>query len=145
MPKDWKIGMVLGSIIGIVATLWLSTHTTLRTTATRQHSHGVVSLKDTQALSDNLITNRPNAENADSNQLPIIDNQSNLLEIYVNEQPEKIKTQKFHIVRKGETLSEISYKYYGSANKWQKILDANRNVIKDANKLNPGTKLIIPD
>ncbi len=61
------------------------------------------------------------------------------------EQTEKIKTQKFHIVREGETLSKISNKYYGSAGKWQKILDANRDTIKDPNKLIPGTKLIIPD
>ena len=61
------------------------------------------------------------------------------------EQTEKIKAQKFHIVRKGETLSEISRKYYDSANKWQKILDANRQIIKDVNKLRPGTKIIIPE
>jgi len=63
----------------------------------------------------------------------------------VYEQAEKIKTQKFHIVRKGETLYEISRKYYGSANNWKKIFDANRNVLEDANKLTPGIKLIIPD
>ena len=51
----------------------------------------------------------------------------------------------FHTVGEGETLSDISLKYYGSENKWQKILDANRSRIKDANKLTPGTKIIIPD
>jgi nucleoid-associated protein YgaU len=61
------------------------------------------------------------------------------------EQTEKIKPQKFHIVRKGETLSKISNLYYGSAGKWQKILDSNRKTITDANKIKPGTKIIIPD
>jgi LysM repeat protein len=61
------------------------------------------------------------------------------------EQTEKIKPQKFHIVLKGQTLSSISQKYYGSTGKWQKIFDYNRNIIKDPNKLIPGTKLIIPD
>jgi len=63
------------------------------------------------------------------------------------QQTSNIKTQdtRFHIIRKGETLSDISYKYYGSANKWRKILAANRQTIKDANRLTPGTKLIIPD
>lgn len=60
-------------------------------------------------------------------------------------QTEKIKTQKFHIVRKNQNLSIISRQYYGSSNKWQKIVDANRDVIKDPNKLQPGMKLIIPD
>jgi nucleoid-associated protein YgaU len=60
-------------------------------------------------------------------------------------QAEKIKTQRFHIVRKDQTLSAISRQYYGTANKWKKIFDANRDVIKDPNKINTGTKLIIPD
>jgi acetyl esterase/lipase len=63
----------------------------------------------------------------------------------VNIQPETIRSQRFHIVRKGETLSEISYKYYGSAGKWRKIFGANRGTVKDANTVMPGTKLIIPE
>ena len=72
-------------------------------------------------------------------------NEVNLPDLMMYEESEKIKTQKFHIVRKGETLSEISRKYYGSANNWKKIFDANRNVLEDANKLTPGIKLIIPE
>lgn len=58
---------------------------------------------------------------------------------------ETITPQRIHIVRKGETLSGISYKYYGSAGKWRKIFEANRDLVKDANMVMPGTKLIIPD
>lgn len=50
---------------------------------------------------------------------------------------------KFHIVQAGETLYDISRQYYGSADKWSKILEANRSLVKDANKILPGTKLII--
>jgi acetyl esterase/lipase len=63
----------------------------------------------------------------------------------VHVQPETIRPQRFYIVRKGETLSGISYKYYGSAGKWPKIFEANRGTLKDANTVIPGTKLIIPD
>lgn len=63
----------------------------------------------------------------------------------VHLQPETIRPQRFHIVRKGETLSEISYKYYGSTGKWRKIFEANRGTVKDANTVRSGTKLIIPD
>ena len=63
----------------------------------------------------------------------------------MNEQPEKIRPQRFHIVRQGETLSEISYDYYGSAGKWRKIFEANRGTVKSADVVKAGTKLIIPD
>jgi acetyl esterase/lipase/phage tail protein X len=60
-------------------------------------------------------------------------------------QPETIRPQRFHIVRQGETLSEISYKYYGSTGQWRKIFEANRGTVLDANTVRSGTKLIIPD
>ncbi len=63
----------------------------------------------------------------------------------VHIQPEAIKPQRFHLVRQGETLSEISYKYYGSTGKWRKIFEANRGTVQDANTVRSGTKLIIPD
>lgn len=63
----------------------------------------------------------------------------------IHEQTEKIKPQRFHIITKGQTLSEIAYKYYGSAPQWPKILEANKKKIQDPKKLMPGTKLIIPD
>jgi len=126
MQKDLKIGLVLGMILVIAAGLWLSTGPSPSPEETMD-----------------VPTDRP-TEHVKSNQLSTI-NQPELTDTSVYEQAEKIKTQKFHIVLKGQTLSEISLKYYGSANKWKKILDANQNVIGDENKLKPGTKLIIPD
>jgi nucleoid-associated protein YgaU len=61
------------------------------------------------------------------------------------EQEEKITTTRFHIVRRGENLSAISQQYYGSPNRWQKILEANKDTLKDPDKIAPGMKLIIPD
>jgi nucleoid-associated protein YgaU len=58
---------------------------------------------------------------------------------------EPAQTSRFHTVRPGETLSSIAQQYYGSANEWRKILTANEKTIKDANKIAPGTQLIIPD
>jgi nucleoid-associated protein YgaU len=63
----------------------------------------------------------------------------------VHEQTEKIETQRFHIVRRGDTLSEISQTYYGSSAKWRKIFDANKEAIKNPDRLSLGQKLIIPD
>ncbi|MHC4517380.1 MAG: LysM peptidoglycan-binding domain-containing protein [Planctomycetota bacterium] len=61
------------------------------------------------------------------------------------EREEKITTTRFHIVRPRETLSAIAKQYYGSPNRWPKILEANRDILKDPNKITPGAKLTIPD
>lgn len=66
-------------------------------------------------------------------------------DLTIHEQAEPIKTTRFHIVRKNETLSAISQQYYGSQEKWRKIVAANSKTIKDPNKIAPGTKLIIPE
>ncbi|MDH4241605.1 MAG: LysM peptidoglycan-binding domain-containing protein, partial [Phycisphaerae bacterium] len=50
---------------------------------------------------------------------------------------------RYHTVRKGETLSSISKKYYGSENKWQRILDCNRELITD-DGIRVGQRLVIP-
>ncbi|MEN6334933.1 MAG: alpha/beta hydrolase fold domain-containing protein [Phycisphaerales bacterium] len=60
-------------------------------------------------------------------------------------QPEPAKPQRLHMVRDGETLSEISRRYYGSADLWRKIFDANRETLRDANTVKAGTQLVIPD
>jgi nucleoid-associated protein YgaU len=49
-----------------------------------------------------------------------------------------------YVVVKGDTLSKIAKRVYGSANSWQKIFEANTDVLKDPNKIFPGQKLKIP-
>lgn len=66
-------------------------------------------------------------------------------DLTIYETSEPIKTTRFHIVRKGETLSSIAAQYLGSSDKWRKILTANQKIIKDPNRIAPGTKLIIPN
>lgn len=55
------------------------------------------------------------------------------------------KQNQFHMVKKGETLSDISRQHYGTISGWQKIFDANRETIPDSNQLKVGTVLIIPE
>jgi len=64
----------------------------------------------------------------------------------VEEPPQdRYKTRKFYIVRRGDTLSRISKKYYNTANNWYVIYEANRDVLSNPNMLQPRTKLFIPD
>jgi nucleoid-associated protein YgaU len=132
MQKDLKTGMLLGLALATVITLWFSTHPGLSIKARLQHQQNNQGSENTttKSLSDVQRVSLP-AE------APKVD-------LTVYEQPEKITTQTFHIVRKGETLSSIAQKYYGNPPQWRKILSANRKTIAQPNSLTPGTKLIIP-
>jgi nucleoid-associated protein YgaU len=57
--------------------------------------------------------------------------------------PPKEKVE-YYVIVKGDTLSAIAKKYYGDANKYPRIFEANREVIKDANLIFPGQKIRIP-
>ncbi len=50
----------------------------------------------------------------------------------------------FYIIEKGDTLWEIAEKAYGNGAKYTKIVEVNREVIKDADKIFPGQKIRIP-
>jgi nucleoid-associated protein YgaU len=57
--------------------------------------------------------------------------------------PAEDETQ-FYIIKAGDTLSAVAKQFYGDANKYPKIFEANREVIKDANLIFPGQKIRIP-
>ena len=47
-------------------------------------------------------------------------------------------------VQPGDTLSKIAKQFYGNANEYNKIFEANRNQLSDPNKINVGQELVIP-
>ena len=51
---------------------------------------------------------------------------------------------KTYTVKSGDTLSKIAKEQLGDADRWREILDANKDVIKDPNVIQPGTELKIP-
>jgi nucleoid-associated protein YgaU len=51
---------------------------------------------------------------------------------------------KIHEVKSGDSLSKIAKQEYGDAAKWPLIFEANKDVLKDPNKIFPGQKLKIP-
>jgi nucleoid-associated protein YgaU len=50
----------------------------------------------------------------------------------------------WHEVKKGETLWKIAEQYYGDGSLYQKIFAANRDILKDPDRINIGQKLRIP-
>jgi nucleoid-associated protein YgaU len=56
-----------------------------------------------------------------------------------------VTAAQFVVVKSGDTLSAISLRVYGDANKYQKIFDANKPMLKDVNKIYPGQTLRIPE
>ncbi len=51
---------------------------------------------------------------------------------------------KFYTVVKGDTLSKISNDFYGNANKYMRIFQANEPMLKHPDKIYPGQVLRIP-
>lgn len=52
---------------------------------------------------------------------------------------------KSYTVVKGDTLSSISKKMYGTTSKWRVIYNANLDIIKNPNLIRVGWELVIPD
>ncbi len=171
MQRDYKIGLVVGLVAAGAAMIWVATRPSLSPEARILRSSHVVPRDSGVGLADrgdNAAAATPPSlssiigspqENGkqqakgDDSPAPAHNPQSaipnpqsaGVPDLTIYEKAEKIKTTRFHFVRKEETLSAISQQYYGDRNKWRKILEANKSVIKDPNKLQPGTKLIIPD
>jgi nucleoid-associated protein YgaU len=53
-------------------------------------------------------------------------------------------TARTYTVQPGDSLSKISKEFYGDANKYMKIFDANKDKLTDPDKVKVGTNLIIP-
>jgi len=175
MQRDYKIGLVVGLVTAGAAMIWVATRPSLSPEARMLRSSHATPRDSAVGLADSGLSptagnsssaeTRPSlssiigspqengkqqAKRSDSpapvTQAPAPNPQSaGVPDLTIYEKAEKIKTTRFHIVRKEETLSAIARQYYGTPNQWQKILNANKGVIKDPNRLRPGTKLIIPD
>lgn len=56
----------------------------------------------------------------------------------------KEPASQFYTVVSGDTLSKIAKQYYGNANKYQAIFEANRPLLSHPDKIYPGQVLRIP-
>ncbi|MFC6997607.1 LysM peptidoglycan-binding domain-containing protein [Rufibacter roseus] len=49
-----------------------------------------------------------------------------------------------YTIKSGDSLSKIAKNFYGDAQQWHKIHEANKDQIKDPNLIHPGQQIIIP-
>ena len=141
MRKDLKTGMLLGVVLAVVAVVVISIYSA--TVESR------LQYKESGSAGESNKKNEPEtAAGIETPPLPVtsqIDSQHPL----PTEQADKIMQNTsgnilIHTVAPGETLSAISTLYYGTMDRQQKILDANADIITNANRLRPGMRLIIP-
>ena len=85
----------------------------------------------TQALKEKVTLCCGNVSNVTS-----VDNQMSV----TSPEPEG----QYHDVVRGDTLSAIAKKYYGDANKYPTIFEANKPMLSHPDKIYPGQKLRIP-
>jgi hypothetical protein len=55
------------------------------------------------------------------------------------------QNERRYTVKPGDTLSKISREFYGDPNQYNKIFNANRNVLSDPDTIKPGQQLVIPE
>lgn len=54
------------------------------------------------------------------------------------------QASRFYTIQSGDTLSKIAKQHYGDANAYDRIFEANREVIGDPDKIYPGQQIRIP-
>jgi nucleoid-associated protein YgaU len=158
--KDYRIGLVAGSILAGVALFWVATRPGLSPlppapSAQDNDRHPpeagpLAALPVTSSASEaNKPAEQPQAAESKTQDKPAGQPLAANPPFSIPEPARPAKTEpvqapRFHIVRPGETLSGIAQQYYDSKESWRKILAANEKTLKDANKLAPGMKLVIP-
>lgn len=55
-----------------------------------------------------------------------------------------VESSNTYTVVKGDSLSKIAKHFYGNANHWHRIFDANRDQLDDPDRIKPGQVLKIP-
>jgi nucleoid-associated protein YgaU len=61
-----------------------------------------------------------------------------------NEKTRRAGQGRGYTVQRGDTLASISRKFYKSSARWQRILDANSDLLSKPADLKPGQTLVIP-
>jgi len=141
MRKDFKTGMLFGLGLSLAVVFWLSSSESF--SIKTQVLNSSIN-PDSEAPSENDVrysTALPDYTGNSGNIKISKDNNSSGQAHQITPLEGK---ERIHIVKRDETLTSISYQYYGS-NQWKKIYNANKARIKNPDVVLPGTRLVIPD
>lgn len=78
-------------------------------------------------------------------QVKLVDPAYSDLTLNLTVDPSLAPKQQLYTVAAGDSLSAIAKKFYGNANEYMKIFNANRDKLSDPNMVKPGQQLVIPN
>jgi nucleoid-associated protein YgaU len=78
-------------------------------------------------------------------QVKLIDPTYSDLTLNLTVDPSIAPKQQVYTVAAGDSLSKIAKQFYGNANEYMKIFDANRDKLNDPNTIKVGQQLVIPN
>jgi nucleoid-associated protein YgaU len=97
---------------------------------------------------DGVVTLSGDAESAEAMEKAVLmaGNIQGFTEVNVDNltSPAAAEKVEYYVIKSGDTLSAIASKYYGKGSLYPRILEANREVIKNPDLIYPGQKIRIP-
>jgi nucleoid-associated protein YgaU len=78
-------------------------------------------------------------------QVKLVDPTYSDLTLNLNVDPSLAPKEQVYTVAAGDSLSKIAKQFYGNANEYMKIFNANRDKLNDPNAIKPGQQLVIPN
>ncbi|WP_205847858.1 LysM peptidoglycan-binding domain-containing protein [Anaerohalosphaera lusitana] len=155
MPRDLKIGILIGFLFATAATVTVSMWPT-EDLASRQkrafeknQSNNEITIDHSTYEMPADVDDKESQENSlkwglseDHPAVAEDDLFDSLDTTKRNSESANPKNEKVHVVTKGETLSSIARDYYGNQSKWKLIQESND--IDDPKAVRPGMELVIP-
>jgi len=78
-------------------------------------------------------------------QVKLVDPSFSDLTLNLSVDPSLAPKQQIYTVAAGDSLSKIAKQFYGNANEYMRIFDANKHKLTDPNTVKVGQQLVIPN
>jgi nucleoid-associated protein YgaU len=78
-------------------------------------------------------------------QVKLVDPSFSDLSLNLSVDPTLAPKQQTYTVAAGDSLSKIAKHFYGNANEYMKIFDANKDKLSNPDAIKPGQELVIPN